>query len=286
MVTKSFPAWAEIINLKDYPIEDLNTAQAQALLARCRHSLQQDGSCEMPGFVTPLALERLVQEGHWLEGSAFHNSLVGNAYLDELDPSLPEGDPRRAVDVTSLGAVAYDEFPMDSWLRKIYEWDPVMRFIGAILELPEIFRYGDPMSGLNLAVMKDGDYLRWHFDQCDFVTSLAIQLSDTGGEFEFIPRLRSADNPNYEKVSEVLAGSREGVVTLANTPGTLLLFQGHNSIHRVTKIKGMTPRLIALLSYAEKADLMGTEYLRRIRYGRVTSHQAPRSFAEVGHRAS
>ncbi|MEZ4750309.1 MAG: hypothetical protein R3B54_06705 [Bdellovibrionota bacterium] len=286
MVSDSFPKWDEVINLKEYPIEDLSTPQAKALLERCRRSLQEDGSCEMPGFVTPLALGRLVQEGEWLQQSAFHNSLVGNAYLDEIDPAWPEGDPRRALDVTSLAAVAYDDFPLDSWLRKIYEWDPVMRFIGAILELPAIYRYGDPMSGLNLAVMKGGDYLRWHFDQCDFVTSLAVQLAETGGEFEFVPRLRSAENPNYEKVGQILAGSREGVVTLANKPGTLLLFQGRNSIHRVTKIGGATPRLMALLSYAEKADLMGTEYLRRIRYGRVASRKAPRSFAEVKSRAS
>ncbi|MCB0418259.1 MAG: hypothetical protein KDD39_11445, partial [Bdellovibrionales bacterium] len=274
------------INLKDYPIENLESPQAKALLEKCRRSLQENGSCEMPNFITPLALSRLVQEGEWLLGSAFHNSLVGNAYLEELDPSLPEGDPRRVLDVTSLGAVAYDDFPLDSWLRKIYEWDPVMRFIGAILELPEIHRYGDPMSGLNLAVMKEGDYLRWHFDQCDFVTSLAIQLAENGGEFEFVPRLRSSENPNYEKVGEILAGGREGVVTLANNPGTLLLFQGRNSIHRVTKIAGATPRLIALLSYAEKADLVGTDYLRRIRYGRVACRKAPSTFEEVKSRAS
>ena len=37
---------------------------------------------------------------------------------------------------------------------------------------------------MNLAVMIEGDELGWHFDQTDFVVSLAIQSSDDGGDFE------------------------------------------------------------------------------------------------------
>ena len=52
------------------------------------------------------------------------------------------------------------------------------------------------------------------------------------------------------------------------TPGTLLLFEGRNSLHRVTRISGSQVRLIALLAYDTRPDTVSTELLRRVRYGR------------------
>ena len=52
------------------------------------------------------------------------------------------------------------------------------------------------------------------------------------------------------------------------TPGTLLLFEGRNSMHRVTPIAGPTARLVALLAYDTKPDTVSTELLRWARYGR------------------
>ena len=53
-----------------------------------------------------------------------------------------------------------------------------MAFLAALLDRSTLYRYADPLGALNLAVMGDGDELHWHFDQTDFVVSLAIQSSD------------------------------------------------------------------------------------------------------------
>ncbi len=53
----------------------------------------------------------------------------------------------------------------------------------------------------NLAVMGDGDELQWHFDQTDFVVSLALQDADEGGDFEVAPRIRSGDDERYDDVA-------------------------------------------------------------------------------------
>jgi hypothetical protein len=193
----------------------------------------------------------------------------GNAYLCASDESLPDDHPRRMTEPTRLGVVAYDEYPEDSILRAVYEYDPLMHFIGEVLELPAIFRYADPMGGLNLSVMEDGDYLRWHFDQTDFVTSIAVQTSASGGEFECVPLIRTPDDEAYGNVRKVLLGDYPGIVTIANRPGTLLLFKGRYSIHRVTRISGRRNRLMALLAYDEKPGVMSTDHLRMIRYGRT-----------------
>jgi hypothetical protein len=125
------------------------------------------------------------------------------------------------------------------------------------------------MGALNLAVMGDGERLHWHFDQTDFVTSIALRPSEAGGDFEYVPLIRSAADENYPRVKQLLNGSNEGVVRVPMHPGTLLLFEGRNSIHRVTPIRGRTTRLVALLAYDTKPATRSSKLLQMARYGRA-----------------
>jgi hypothetical protein len=172
-------------------------------------------------------------------------------------------------DETALGVIAYDQIPNQQGVRQIYESEPVMEFIAKVLEKERIFRYADPMGALNISVMTSGDYLRWHFDQTDFVVSIALQDSDEGGDFEYVPFIRSKQDENYPGVKDVLMGSSTTVERLPMCPGTLVLFEGRHSIHRVTRIQGETPRLVALLGYDTQPGVMSTEHLRYMRYGRT-----------------
>ncbi len=61
------------------------------------------------------------------------------------------------------------------------------RLVEDVLDRGPIYRYADPFGALNLAVMAEGDELQWHFDQTDFVVSLAVQAADAGGDFEVVP---------------------------------------------------------------------------------------------------
>lgn len=269
MLTTYWGGAREVISLESYPIEDLAAPKARELIKHCQNELETKGACELKQFLTQWGLKQLVEDGVRLEPLAYHNALVGNAYLDEPSPDLPEDHVRRMTEPTSLGAVAYDQFPRESVLRKIFEWDPMMLFIGAVLELPKIYRYGDPMGALNLAVMKDGDYLRWHFDQTDFVSSLAVRSADEGGHFEYVPMIRNSHEEKYEQVRAILNGSREGVIKVENDPGSLVLFKGRYSLHRVTPIKGNTSRLIGLFGFDTKEGVNSSDHLRKIRYGRT-----------------
>ncbi len=264
----------DIFNFTKYPFKDPNSPAYAQLVKRCQDELAKHGACEFPEFVTPAALKALIEESAKLAKNAFFSTVTGNAYLEAVDTTKPEGHPKRMTEVTSLGVVAYDEYPKDAVLRRIYEYEPMMKFIGAVLNLKSIYRYADPMGGLNLAVMKDGDYLRWHFDQTDFVTSLSIQNADIGGEFEYVPMTRNAKDECYDDVKKVLVGSHPGIVKIANSPGTLVLFMGRYSIHRVTKIQGSVPRLMGLLAYDEKPDVNSTDHLRQMRYGRTKPYSS------------
>ena len=63
--------------------------------------------------------------------------------------------------------------------------------------------------------------------------------------------------------------SNPGVVTIENAPGSLVLFQGRYSLHRVKPIHGERSRWLALLGYDTKPGVMSSDHLRMMRYGRV-----------------
>ena len=258
-----------LVDLARYPILDPHAPGLHDVLDWARAELRARGACEVPGFLTAAGLEAVRADASALASRAYRSEGYGTAYLEVPDFELPADHPRRYLERAAVGVVAYDMFPAASPLRRLYEWDPFMRFIEAVLERGTLFRYADPLGALNLAVMADGDQLQWHFDQTDFVVSLAIEDAEAGGDFEVAPRIRSADDERYDAVGRVLGGVRDDVVRLPMTPGTLLIFEGRHSIHRVSAIQGSTARLVGLLAYDTKAGTCSTELLQLARYGRT-----------------
>ena len=161
------------------------------MVDQARAQLAATGAVELPGFVNPAGVDALVADAETLAPRAHHSEGVGTAYLEYPDFSLPDDHPRLTWNHYAVGAVAYDLIPADSLLRRIYEWPPLLGLVEAILDRGPLYRYADPFGALNLAVMGEGDELQWHFDQTDFVVSLAIQTAETGGDFEVVPRIRS-----------------------------------------------------------------------------------------------
>lgn len=263
-----FPA--RLVDLERYPILDLDAPAMREVLHWTRAQLAATGACEVPNFLTPAGLAAVTADAQALAPRAYRSTGVGSAYLEVPDFALPADHPRRLLGEYAVGVIAYDMFPPQSPLRRLYEWAPMMDFIGAVLQRGRLYRYADPLGALNLAVMGDGDQLQWHFDQTDFVVSLAIRDADGGGDFEVAPRIRSAGDEQYPAVRDVIEGTSDAVVRLPMTPGTLLIFEGRYSIHRVSPIRGATDRLVGLLAYDTKPGTTSTELLRLSRYGRAS----------------
>ena len=257
-----------MINTRRYDLND------RTLIESCVQQMMTQGVCILSDFLTPEAVEVLRQQSDALAPQAFRSASRATPYLGPADETFPAGHPCNTITKSSVEVVAYDQFAQDDGLRALYEWDPLLDFIRQCLGLNELFRYADPFGALNLAVMRDGDSLGWHFDMTDFVVSIAIQSSAIGGHFENAKQIRNAEQPNYETIENVMNGqSPESVRTEPMTPGTLMLFNGRWSMHRVTPIEGEVPRYVALLAYDTKAGTDSTDTLKMSRYGRL-AHQA------------
>ena len=241
------------------------------LIARSHRQFADDGVCILPGFLHEDAVDALVAEADALAPLAHRAHSRSTPYLAAPDESFDESHPRRTVVHSAVEAVAYDLFPVTSLLRRLYEWDALKDFVGAVLGQPVLHRYADPFGALNLAVMREGDLLGWHFDMTDFVVSIALQSSIGGGHFLNAKQLRSAGDEHYDDVAAVLAADAGSprVRTEPMTPGTLMLFNGRHSMHKVSPIEGSLPRYVALLAYDTKPGTDSTRALKLSRYGRL-----------------
>jgi hypothetical protein len=239
-------------------------------IGRYQRELRERGVSVIPGFVPPDVIAAMVEECDALADEAFHQDVMGTPYLELPDDGWPDGHPRVTWARSAVHTIGYDQFPGGSRIRDLYERNDLLAFLGTVLGREPLYRYADPIGALNVAVMVDGDVLDWHFDQTDFVVSLAIQSSDRGGDFENVALVREPDDEHYDEVADVLAGrARDRVVVESMTPGTLMLFEGRHSLHRVTTVDGTTPRYVALFGYDTKPDTMSSDLLKQIRYGRT-----------------
>lgn len=267
-----------LVDLARYPVLEADSPAYAEAVHTARAQLKAIGAAEVAGFLSPSGVKELLEDATGLASRAHQSAGEATAYLEIPDFSLPEGHPRLTWGTYSLAAVAYDLMPLSSLLRQLYEWQPMTAFIAAILDRGSLYPYADPFGALNLAVMGEGDELQWHFDQTDFVVSLAIQSADQGGEFEVVPRIRSSGDECYEAVGAVLNGATAPVITLPMTPGTLLIFEGRHSLHRVSPVSGTTLRLVGLLAYDTKPGTMGSDVLHQSRYGRTAAFPDPPVF--------
>ena len=265
----------EFVDLERFPITDLSRARGQQVLSDARAELAQLGAAELSGFLTPAGIGAFVADAESLAERAHPSGGMGTAYLEMPSNEWSSDHPRRHVMPYGVRAVGYDVIPYTSPLRQLYEHPAVTNFIQEILQRGQLFHYADPCGALNLAVMGEGDELQWHYDQTDFVVSLAIQDAELGGDFEMVPKLRTAADEQYDRVKAVFDGDHSEVVTLAMTPGTLLVFEGRYSLHRVSPITGETWRHVGLLAYDTKADTVSSEHLRMNRYGRTQPFAEP-----------
>jgi hypothetical protein len=81
--------------------------------------------------------------------------------------------------------------------------------------------------------------------------------------------LRTDTDPNYEGVARLLTGEDNEVKTLQLGGGTLNVFKGKNTAHRVTPAKGAKERIVAVFSYYERPGVMFSKEEQIGFYGRA-----------------
>ena len=259
----------KLINLSDYPI-DQPSGKLSKVIDRVRADLEKDGCAIIRGFLSKEGVSELIKETTDVAHLAHHSSALTNAYFTADDPSLPKSHPKRQFFERSNAFIPADNFAKSGALRSIFDHEGFDEFIRACLNEPEdrFYRYADPLADAIVNVSSEGNGFPWHFDTNNYTVTLAIQNATEGGEFEYAPMIRQKDE-NFTEVSKVLKGKSQMVKSIVLKPGDLQLFKGRYSLHRVAPLKGTVPRYVAILSYVEEENMVGSVERTKQLYGRV-----------------
>ena len=255
------------VDLGRYPIADTESAAGAVFLDRCRAELTESGVCNLQGFLKPDSIACMAEEALALLPLAYDKKTQRNAYFTKDDPGLPAGHPLRVFFPLRMSQLANDAIPADAAIQKLYEWDCLTDFIRRVLGLDALYRIADPFLALNLTYLKAGDLQPWHYDHNEFTVTLLLQEAESGGAFEYAPRIRSADDENFPAVKRLLAGEYHDLRLLPRVPGTLTIFKGRHSIHRVTEVAGERLRISALMSYDSLPDQYASDATNAFIYG-------------------
>lgn len=262
---------ADLVDLERYPIHNPDSAAWTDLIARVKADLDRDGCSVLPAFLTEAGLAQAKQETNALAPKAFFQHLRCNIYNTEPDDSLADDDPRQLFFERSSGFVTRDTIPADTALQRIYVSPGMKRFVAECNDQPEVFEYADPFAGLVINTMPPGTQQPWHYDTNEFITTIMTQAPDDGGVFQYCPNIRTPGNENLDGVGRVLRGDDTSPINeLRLRPGDLQMFRGRYSLHQVSRVRGDTARLTAVLAYAKKPGVVGPVERTRQLYGRVS----------------
>ncbi|MBT8434021.1 MAG: hypothetical protein KJN95_05145 [Gammaproteobacteria bacterium] len=257
----------EIVDLDRYPIRDLDSPTGSEFLAQCRATMRLHGYCSLDGFIRESALAQMVSEVNAILPQSRKHTIRRNVYGSEDDPGLPASHPIRRFQAHHPRQLADDQIPSDSLIQRLYQNDVLTRFVAEVQEKAELYRYADEFQALNIVAIDPGEWHAWHFDYNECTVTLLLQAPEAGGEFVFVPNIRSRDHENYAAVQAFLDGDHSGMINLGRGAGTLTMFRGEYSIHGATEVKGRLPRISAILTYDEVPGRIAEDHINVQIYG-------------------
>jgi hypothetical protein len=199
-----------------------------------------------------------------------------NVYLERsVTEGLPEDHPRNILAAASyrmIGAHILDE---QSALKQLYYCDSFRQFVADIVGEISLYPSADPYQPVNVLCHGEGDKSAWHFDSTNsFTMTLMLQAPRGGGVFELAPNIRSESDPNVEELRKVLLGDRSRVRCYDRGEGSLVIFRGCHSAHRVTEVEGPKPRLMCVMVYEDRPGVIGDPVVNETVYGIPRGKQA------------
>lgn len=259
----------DYLDLEQFPIDRPDCDAYAALVSRCQGDLAAGGMFNLDGFLrVEHAQAEAVAHTPKMDSESFNHARYHNVYFLKSVPGLADDHPALQRFETSNNTLCSDQL-QGSIVQQIYDWPPLQAFIAQVMGKDVLYPMADPLAAFNVMRYQDGQALNWHFDRSEFTVTLLLQAPKEGGVFEYRTDLRSADDPNYDGVAALLSGNDPQMQQMNVAPGTLNVFRGVNTPHRVTPVVGDRARMIAVLTYYEQPSAMFTPTEQRGFYGRT-----------------
>ena len=286
------PLSSNWVNLLAYPIHSSEQKLYQTTVQHARQQLQETGCASFPHFFTSAAVKASLSRIKPSSPAAFSCNNFHNAFqLPGTDANYSNNHPRNVFMQTRVASLAYDELNREGPLYQLYNDDAFVRFVRDVTNQKELHRLKDPLGACTVNIFKPGWYHAWHFDESEYTTTLCLQQSEAGGEFQFTPPIRhdqsidscspavssilnthSKYNTTSVKSSSPL-NPRVNVKAADFDAGTLQIFAGRYSFHRVTQIPvtAQKDRLVAVLCFSTEKNVINSPEVQKMFWGRTVS---------------
>ncbi|MDB6082361.1 MAG: hypothetical protein JWN43_242 [Gammaproteobacteria bacterium] len=259
---------SDIVDVERYPLH-VAGSPASGWRIDAQRRFRTAGVCIFDDFLLADTLDVVCAGLGSVVDAAYVSTTYSNVYLQPGDDSFPCGHPRREEHVTRVGTLAEDQLAPDSLLHRIHASPSFRRLVGDIVGAPRLFGYADGLTSVNVLVFSEGGQLGWHFDESDYAVTLLLSPASVGGLFEYAPNIRSPADENYSSVGRVLAGKSARSAVAPLRAGSLMIFRGRRSLHRVTPVGSGRSRLVAVLSFDTRPGIRLSEHDRQLFFGRI-----------------
>jgi hypothetical protein len=259
----------DLLDLDRHPLDRLDSPEGEQLIDRCKADMAANGMFNLEGLVKPGAIATALSElDPLIESSSYRHARRHNIYFKKDNPGLAPDHPALRQFETVNYTLCADQLA-GTVVARIYEWQPLPAFVARVLGKPRLFLMDDPLAKVNVMAYGPGEALNWHFDRSQFTTTLLIRAAASGGDFEYRSGLRSDTDPNYDGVARMLGGEDPNVSRMSLAAGTLNVFAGKNTAHRVTPVQGARSRVVAVFSYYDNPGITFSSAERIGFYGRA-----------------
>jgi hypothetical protein len=258
-----------VIDLQRYPLDREGSEEWNRLVEKSRNELNVNGMFNLEGFIKDDHVHlAATQIQPTMDSQSHTHKRTHNIYFTPQINGLDADHPALRKVETVSHTLCADQLK-GNLVSDVYEYPPLLAFLAAVMEKPKLHVMADPLARVNVMSYRHDETLNWHFDRSEFTTTLMLQAPDEGGEFQYRSDLRTAEDANYPGVAELLEGRDPQVQTLKLRAGTLNVFRGKNTAHRVTPVQGNRERMVAVFSYYEKPGVLFSAEEQLGFYGRT-----------------
>ncbi len=259
----------QFINIFKYPIDNKDW------IYKSKETYESTGLLSMPDFLTSKSLKFIQDESKSQYKHAYFNPQKHNVYLKPFDSNYSSEHPRNKLVKSSKGCITDDLIDFNSPLRHLYNSLIFKNFISFITNEEGLYPYEDDYSSINIHYARKGEELGWHFDNSSFAITLMINSVSQGGEFEYTNCIRGKNislSKEYKNVSDVL-NNKHVSKKISMKSGGMLLFNGKDSMHRVTKVNCNETRILAVLAYNKEPGISLSKSAQQTFYGKVSKNK-------------
>jgi hypothetical protein len=199
----------QLIDVDRYPLPRPGEPDWLDLVTEVRRQLRSTGCAQLDGFIRPAAVAAMRDEiARMAQQIPIRRHRASVYARGDAEADLSDDDPRTRRLEWFAGHVTRDMFtPFDATLQ-LYVSPAVKRFVAACVGCDRVYEYADPLAGVVATVLPPGGTYPWHYDSNEFVVTIMTQAPEAGGEFEFVPDLRSPGDPRSARRSSGTRGAR------------------------------------------------------------------------------